>query len=685
MNINLISPDTDGNRYTVRFKENINIPKNSQVYLNFASLSRESEVVFEEDQTLEIDLRDDTTNEIQVLPQLISSDGTVNNPFETMDDANITISKGKYSYTALMNELSKVLDLQIANPTAGKGTTLTYRAIKDADFFAPEGIIKNDTDFSLGLMWNENTDDGGLNMKEMTLSAVDGRNGGNTNPDSGDVEDGVYVKTTATSSSNDGLKKNFDNYGLSNECYFHYGTNDSGTPLANQNVCKFKSSQTFDEMRSSKNCVVIGLYSANFALGIQGADGNTPDADSATRTRGTLGTNTGSNYVNPKQSPADYTSNAGQREFNSSFFQILLDYRVGAEGRFMVQASAKGASYTGADKLNNWNTINRNINKCHTYGGYKANIPSFLGQSTDEHAHLGFQTYYDKQSPQNFQGRIGKKLYFRVLNMAKADVNKSIDEQAENVVVFDSKAHNLHFPEKFFVAENSVVDYSDGSQAVKNNKVSSQIPFNVIMSSLVQNTGFTDVRIPTLDKTAFDTQPQTMITRYRLRASKDLAQYLSFSRTKVEANGSITPHYTDWLYPNHYNAHNTNLVHIKTMDLDWRNESYSVLINNLPIKNYKNTEKNRDGGFSKAIICNIPAPFAESTDFVSNDKHLTSTTYKPNYQIISNLYNQALTTNKFDVEIRRLKDDTPATEILKSIINFTVIPPDNYTKNINAN
>ena len=688
MNINLISPNTNGNRYTVRFKENINIPKNSQVYLNFASLSRESEVIFEEDQTIEIDVRDDTTNAVQVLPHIVSTDGSVNNPFETIADANKTIPKGKYSYTALMNELAKLLDLQITNSTVGK--TGTYRAITDADFFAPEGIIKNDTDFSLGLMWNEETSVGGLNMEEMTLSATNGLNGGNTNPDSGDVEDGVYVKTSATSTSADGTKKNFDNYGLSNQCYYHYGTNDSGTPLANQNVCKFKTSQTFDEMRATNNCVVIGLYSAEYADGIQGTDGDTPAADNRNRTRGTTATNSvdATNYVNPKQSPANPDSNTNQRLFNSSFIQILLDYRVGgagSTGRFSVQASAKGTNHNGADKLNEWNTLNRNISKMSSYGGYKQNIASFLGQSTDEHPELGFQTYYDKLTPQNYQGRIGKKLYFRVLNMAKADVSKSIEEQAENIVIYDSKAHNLHFPDKFFVADGGVIDYTSGTEAVKANKVSSQIPFNVITTSLVQNTGFTDIRIPTIDKTNFATAPQSIITRYRLKASVDLARYLAFGKFKVEANGSKAPFYTDFLYPNHYNAHNTNLVHIKTMDLDWRNESYSVLINNLPIRNFKNTEKYRDGGFSKAIICNIPTPFSDSVDFLSNDKHLTSTTYKPNYQIVSNLYNQSLTTNKFDVEIRRLKDDTPASEILKSIINFTVVPPIGYTENINSN
>ena len=44
MNVNLISPQENGNSFIVRFKDDIIIPENSRVYLNFASFSRENDV-----------------------------------------------------------------------------------------------------------------------------------------------------------------------------------------------------------------------------------------------------------------------------------------------------------------------------------------------------------------------------------------------------------------------------------------------------------------------------------------------------------------------------------------------------------------------------------------------------------------------------------------------------------------
>ena len=49
--------------------------------------------------------------------------------------------------------------------------------------------------------------------------------------------------------------------------------------------------------------------------------------------------------------------------------------------------------------------------------------------------------------------------------------------------------------------------------------------------------------------------------------------------------------------------------------------------------------------------------------------------------------NQPFSTNKFEVEIVNNKTDKPATEILNSVINFTIEPPetkimDNTIKNI---
>ena len=120
------------------------------------------------------------------------------------------------------------------------------------------------------------------------------------------------------------------------------------------------------------------------------------------------------------------------------------------------------------------------------------------------------------------------------------------------------------------------------------------------------------------------------------------------------------------------------------MTLDWRNESYSVSIKELPIKNYKNNEKLRNGGFSKPILANCPVPFSDAQSYQTKSKQMITAVYKPNYQVISNLYNQQMTTNTFSVDINKLQSEKPANEIKKSIVNFTILPPDDYKGNINS-
>ena len=106
----------------------------------------------------------------------------------------------------------------------------------------------------------------------------------------------------------------------------------------------------------------------------------------------------------------------------------------------------------------------------------------------------------------------------------------------------------------------------------------------------------------------------------------------------------------------------------------WQNESYSIYINNLPIKNYKNNENVNNGGFAKPIIANIPAPFQyTNVDETQDGEELTTGIYQPSQRITHQLNNQEMNINNFDVEIRHLKDDIIADQIKSSNISFTII------------
>lgn len=225
--------------------------------------------------------------------------------------------------------------------------------------------------------------------------------------------------------------------------------------------------------------------------------------------------------------------------------------------------------------------------------------------------------------------------------------------------------------------QDDIFEITEQSLEPRANRIKSQMPFNVIMTALTQGDGFGYVHGPF--KTKDDTKPLTYIESYEIECSEELARYININTETNRSDGL-----TKVLYPNTGDASNSNLVHVEGMALDWRNESYSISLKELPIKNYKNNDKQKSGGYSKTILANCPVPFSDSQSYSTKSKQMITATYKPNYQIINNLYNQTLTTNHFSVEIRKLSSDKPANEILKSVINFTIMPPDDYSGNVNS-
>lgn len=209
------------------------------------------------------------------------------------------------------------------------------------------------------------------------------------------------------------------------------------------------------------------------------------------------------------------------------------------------------------------------------------------------------------------------------------------------------------------------------------NRINAQLPFNVITSALTQNDGFSHIDMPSYTKS--DTKPLAFLVKYEMEASEELSRYLGFNTSVDRAEGL-----SQELFPNTGDAMNRNLIHLEGMTLDWRNESYSVSIKELPIKNYKNNEFLRNGGFSKPILANCPVPFSDAQSYQTKSKQMITATYKPNYQVLNNLYNQAFTTNTFSVDINKLNSEKPAQEIKKSVINFTILPPDDYKGNLNS-
>jgi hypothetical protein len=315
-----------------------------------------------------------------------------------------------------------------------------------------------------------------------------------------------------------------------------------------------------------------------------------------------------------------------------------------------------------------------------------------LGISHTSTPDLAIQLYQDVTSSHFKTGTILPKTFYRVLNMAEYQVGDKVQDRPHGVICDSRDFTNdaiRYFPKEFFVCDQTQtathgLDYSSSAHSTVLRKVLSMRPFNPIYGA----TGtFGNTRVMLrgagYDKSA-EANPTAMIYKYRLQCDEELARFLKFNQPGASITGQLAG-YTDFMFPLSQNPKNDNLVHVKSMSLDWRNESYSVVLNNLPIKNFKNTSSRAQGGFSKAIVGSIPAPFqiSASSDQIGEDRTITSI-FEPNFPVVSKLYNQALTTNFFDVQIKRLKTDKPAAEITRSVVSITIMPPDNYKGNLNT-
>ena len=707
MNINLISPEDKGSDFTTYFKEPLTIPENSKVYLNHTALSRHTDIELNDDTPFSIHCATEAYDATQqtymnILPCVSVADGTtLNDAFGELEDPeenSFIIPKGKYTVYQIWYVIRNGIDqlmLQLTNRPFEQYRFIQPRDMKRVNDWKGNNadVNQENTRFSLGLVWDI-VGSVGQGAKPFTPDAFDidaGNfiNGNNTDPGDGQDYDGAYFKTSADNASADGSRLNFDNYALGDKAYHFLGTNDDFTPIINKNIVSFKTSQTYQEIVDTDNCLVCGLYGKQYAQGIYGADGAFPQ-DSPARTRGTGAVNGLSK--NPQQLPQDYTDNVSERFFHS-FVQVRIDGR-GVGGDVEMRVDVANKQLMVGDIPNTWNCQNHPITVMTTLQNSQINLRHAMGDDANDKIKLGFQTYYDygeewNKSPRDAGNKMTRLpyIYFRVLNMGGL-LNQSIAENPSSVI-YDSKIDNWYFPEDFFVADQSGTPANDSIDYTRNSAVSvrSQVGLYPIVSCLKQGTGFDLITYPQLDDDEF------IMSRYRFETAPELRDYLNFNRFEYDAedhsielpyNSLGQSGFSRWLYPNHFDPTSKDLSHIEEITLDWKNDSYSILINGIPINNFKNTKDANRGGYTKAILANIPTPFSSSTDFDISNSTLTTAVYEPNFKSHSNLYNQAFTTNNINIQIIKQKTDKPATDILRTIVNFTIEPPDDYKGNLNT-
>ncbi len=677
MNINLVSPSDNGNEYTVRFKEDILIPKNSKVYLNFASLSRENNLELKADEFLGIVVSQDDQ-----LPRVGINTGSIGKAYEGFPTSNnsIKITKGRYSAEGLVNTISAGLQTIIAGiNTTNKFNYSHLRSYDTIDSYLDKYLV--------GLVKNYRTES--LNKQKFEIDITRSRGVAITHSGEGVKTTNANIAPEASGASRP------NSYSLSTKEYNHIGFR-TADDINKQNWIWGQCVSTPAELQAAGGITWLGLSSKYRNEGFTDADTGYPK-DTPFRTRGnTAAINNGNGGTG---------NNTGLNANPLSFYQRKTTEAT-AEGRYVPDcfvcvgvgvnskngipyiyvATASGATLNAGNSTAKLSGLDRQYSKFDTMVMRRsASIASVLGtvQATNANVILGIQTYYKEHNkPYNEQN-----LYFRIFAGTSKPINNN---QIDDGIIYDSgKGNNNFFNPKFFYNTDNLANapYEELSAQGLSNSSSTRYPFTPFYAGMRQDIdGFEFLDFDARQQDVAPDNQNFDIYRYRLSATGDLARILGFSEAGTARTDGTPQFLSRFLYPALLQSKSDFSDYALTnTEKDITNKSYSVYINNIPIRNFKNTTKKQNGGFAKSILGNIPVPFSEYTSGDNpNDggRELITATYKPNFQVFNNLYNNEIKTNNFNVSIRNLDDDKPSTEILNSLINFTIQPPDDYNANL---
>jgi len=621
MNVNLLSPtkNENGFSYNVRFRENIPFKKNAKVYLNYASFSRESEVTFTEDQTI-------TLSALQMLPDVLPQ-----TPFTAANSPatlSITIPKinaatKELGYT--FNQLQSVIETGL-DSLCSQNQLKAYKAFGEE---AAEDLKEKDV--GMGFYIDANAND--------VVQSIPFEGDVNNERDAGSDANNDYFKNSASGTTGTNTF-GYDNYSLSDTHYFHPFVQCDDEATISYVECHVNKS-----VNDLTGAVTFGLYSKEYA-------GNAGDA-SADRTQGT-GATTGSTNSNPKVIVANTTISSGDANFATATLAAFITVEVtplAAKGVNRNQNNnstiiriAKSAVANASD-ISSWTGINTNIQGMRQI--HRVNNTNLTG-SADESVKLVLQTYYTSEDGNLHTS--ARKLYFRLINVSQS--HSLVDPQN---IIYDSKRHNFFIPMAFFTGQAVA-----GTDAKKTDIVNSRIPFNVIVSAQEQNEGFSTILYNGFDKSQGTAgAPASIMMNYKLNYSAELAKYVGES---ISTN----------LYPNTCETR-MEYIHIKNFRLDWLNDSYAILIKNLPIRNFKNNGNESNGGFGKAILANVPTPFKDTVEQTLDNRKILTGIFQPSYPVILELNNpSSFELNNFDVSIINIRDETEVDSLLKSNVSFTI-------------
>ena len=292
-----------------------------------------------------------------------------------------------------------------------------------------------------------------------------------------------------------------------------------------------------------------------------------------------------------------------------------------------------------AGQANSWNNQNKEITDMKVIH----RVPMSIAFDTTDKCKIKFVMSLDDKD------ELSPSFRFQVYN----------NQGGDGTLLFDSKPDRTNLPFKFTIGDGITYDNA--------NAINSQIPFGFQFSVQNENQGWKRFNYAQMDKddgTVDDANPYTIMRDYQMTFSDELAEILGIGNDGVISK----------LFPNTCpdDAKTLNIVQTD-LDLNWKAKNYSIFIN-LPCNNYKNVENETKGGFKKSILANLPSPFTTGHIVASagTDQGQVISIYQPYQPIISDLANNEINTNIIEIKIVDMKDETLATHLTSSIINFTI-------------
>jgi len=641
--VNLISPTGKGELYKVRFKTPLEIEKNSKVYLNFASFTRNQKIFFDTDQTITFD-----TNDLVVVPNRTEALFNTVNSNKILETNGITIPKknsgtGDAGYTVtelrefIQTEMNK---LQKKNDNS-KSIFYNYEFIGTDT--AGTSIYKN----KIPLGWILNDDRG--NYTPVTLRANIGLGGGTQIDAQG--ENFTYVKTSDTAVLNQIVVPVYDNFGISNEVYNHNQALSNTDNIDKHNIIIFKTATNIDDMGG---CVSLGLIPSEVLDGTWSTWTNRP--------KGQAATNNGGADCNPpiyvsgrtKTTLAERTAATRTRQGKlGAFLEVQITdpqyaNEVGTNmGRRVRISVARNTNNDVNLTTGTFKNTKMDFNVVRMIQVASFSLDKIMNNVTSRKLQLGLQMYFD--SSNNYWGNdlpSARRWYYRLYNFTD-----NLNVNSDNII-FDSRIQGHYLTGTFFN-----MDFVD-NQGIMGSIIKAQRGFNLIMSAQAKGDGFENVTVKQINREdATNNSPTTQIQRYSMSFSSELAGYVGTAKTEL-----LSPNTTD---------ENPQLYYLNELLEEWNNRIYSIYLKGLPITNYKNVEDEEKSGYSKPIIYDVPAPYSNVNTDDSTGGTITGV-FQPNFPKILNLRNNKIIINEIDVEIRNGYTDRIIKGLEKSVINFTI-------------